>query len=299
MELNKKTLFELRKMKIEEVSKYYLELRKYKYEQGEKLKGIELRKKIHFILLQIIKLERILSNESLTIVSDERIKTNKTKVYACTHIGGNDVQRTFEAIKEHAYLFLGDPKEIYRDMTGKILFLNGAICLETANKTDRRIAKERGIELLNNGGNLLIYPEGAWNITQNLPVMKLYTGAADIARVTNSDIIPVAIEQDKKDFYVSIGKNIDTAEFKDIPLKELNEYLRDMMATEKWKTWESIGSANREEFTQEYRENFAQSIVDKCGYDFSLQDVYDTMYKDPNEASEEEVFSFQRKLIKN
>ena len=75
MELNKKTLFELRKMKIEEVSKYYLELRKYKYEQGEKLKGIELRKKIHFILLQIIKLERILSNESLTIVSDERIKT--------------------------------------------------------------------------------------------------------------------------------------------------------------------------------------------------------------------------------
>lgn len=150
-------------------------------------------------------MDRKVSKETVSVINDERMITDKPKIYACTHIGGNDIQRVFEVIKEHAYLFLGDPKGLYKDISGLLLFLNGVINMEIKDKTDRFIDKKRAIELLNKNGNLLIFPEGAWNITPNLLVMDLYKEAVLMARETGADIIPVAIEQYDNDFFVSIG----------------------------------------------------------------------------------------------
>ena len=272
--------------------------RKWKYEKSIPLKHIELRKKIHSLLVLIIKIDRLLSNEGLEVINDDRIESRNSKIYACTHIGGNDIQRTFEAIKEPAYLFLGDPKGVYTDVSGLLLKFNGMIPLETRDKTDRRIAKERSIELLKNGGNLLIYPEGAWNITQNLPVMKLYNGTSIMAQETGADVIPVAIEQYDNNFMVSIGKNIQMQDLYGISTKELTEILRDKMATEKYKIWENIGVEKRDNVANISLEEFQQSIVDKCGYGFTVQDVFDTLYHDKNVIEPEEVFSFRKRLFK-
>lgn len=57
------------------------------------------------------------------------------------------------------------------------------------------------------GGDLLIYPEGAWNITENQVVMPLYTGTAEMAIRTGAEIIPIAIEQGGKRYYANIGEN--------------------------------------------------------------------------------------------
>ena len=45
-EFEKKNLFELRKLTLEELKKYYVELRNYEYESSIPLKGIKLRQKI-------------------------------------------------------------------------------------------------------------------------------------------------------------------------------------------------------------------------------------------------------------
>lgn len=246
--MNKKSLLELRKLSIEELAKYYKEQRKEAIEEGIPLseKSIRIRNKIHQLLLKIVIIDRLFNHETVTILKDERVKNNHPKVFACTHIGGNDIQRTFEAIKGPAYLFLGDPQELYRNLEGLLLYLNGVICLETRDKIDRGIAKKRSIELLEKGGNLLIYPEGAWNISPNLPVMKLYKGAVNIAVKTKADLIPIAIEQVENHFYVSIGKNIITSDMENIDTNLLNQTLRDAMATEKWHIWERIGVYSRD-----------------------------------------------------
>ena len=295
MDFTKKNLFELRRLSIEELSKYYMEQRKWENENGIPLKNIELRNKIHGILLLIIKIDRLLAKENLEVINDDRVETKKAKIFACTHIGGNDVQRTFEAINDHAYLFLGDPKEIYRDAAGLLLSLNGMIALETNNKEDRRIAKDRSIELLNNGCNLLIYPEGAWNITQNLPVMKLYDGVSLMAKETGTDIVPLAIEQYGSNFFVSIGRNISMNKLNGIETKELTKLLRDEMAKEKWKIWESRGLDRRENVASIKVEEFQQEIVDRCGYGFSVQDVIDTMYHDKTVINLDGNFEYQKK----
>jgi len=294
----KKNFFQLKKMQLEAVEQYFVELRKYQFEQHIPLKNIEIRKRIHKLLWYIIKLERIISKEELKVIGDKRVESIAPKIYACTHIGGNDVQRTFEAIKEHAYLFLGDPKELYRDITGVILNLNGAICLETNNKEDRKIAYSRALELLRTGANLLIYPEGAWNITENLPVMGLYKGAVKMAAETGADIVPVAIEQYDNLFYVNIGENIKYNQATSHDLEYMNQLLRDKMATLKWEIWEYYGLCSRAFITEEFRRNFQQNIVDRCEYDFTIQDVYDTMYHDPNVTSPEEVFGLKKRINK-
>lgn len=296
--MNKKSLLELKKLSIEELAKYYKEQRKEAIEERIPLseKGIRIRNKVHQLLLQIVIIDRILNHETVTVLKDERIKNNHPKVFACTHIGGNDIQRTFEAIKDPAYLFLGDPQELYRNLEGLLLYLNGVICLETRDKIDRGIAKKRSIELLEKGGNLLIYPEGAWNISPNLPVMKLYKGAVNIAVKTKADLIPIAIEQVENHFYVSIGKNIITRDIKNIDSNLLNQTLRDAMATEKWNIWENIGVYPRKTVANQTLNSYQQSIVDKCCYNFTLKDVLETMYKAPNEISYDEVFAPIKKL---
>ncbi len=298
MKLNKKSLLELRKLSIEELAKYYKEQRKEAIEGKIPLseKSIRIRNKIHQLLLQIVIIDRLFSHETVTVLKDERVKNNHPKVFACTHIGGNDIQRTFEAIKDPAYLFLGDPQELYRNLEGLLLYLNGVICLETRDKIDRGIAKKRSIELLEKGGNLLIYPEGAWNISPNLPVMKLYKGAVNIAVKTKADLIPIAIEQIENHFYVSIGKNIMTSDMENIDTNLLNQTLRDAMATEKWHIWESVGVYSRDVVKDQTVDNYQQSIVKKCSYNFTLEDVLETMYKDPNEISYDEVFAPIKKL---
>ena len=305
-QFEKKSLLKRMKMTINELEKYYLELRKYEYDNQEPIKGIEIRKKIHNILLQLIKLDRKLSGETLTIISDKRTKTNRPIIYTCTHIGGNDVQRAFEAIKNHAYLFIGDLKGLYKDLTGLILYLNGAIMLQNDDlngmitkeqiKEDKKIAKKRAVELLENGGDLLIYPEGAWNITDNLLVMKIFKGAVSMAEETNAVIIPLAIEQYGKDFIVNIGENIDFSLKTDMTLEEKNQILRDTMAQLKYEIFESIDCAKRSEITID-SEQFAQDIISRCPYEFTKADVEATRYHDKIEVEPEKVFSFQKNLI--
>lgn len=305
-DFEKLSILKKMKMTIEELEIYFLELRKYEYDKGMTLKGIELRKKIHPLLLELIKLERMLNKETLTIVSDDRTKTNRPIIYACTHIGGNDVQRTFEAIEDHAYLFIADLKGMYKDIMGLILHLNGAVICQNDDvqgrltaqqlKEDRQIAKSRAIELLNNNGNLLIYPEGAWNITPNLLTMEIYKGTVDMAATTNAIIIPVAIEEYDKEFKVNIGSNIDFAQKQNMNINERNSYLRDALASLKYEIISSVPPIKRSDIPENYEEQFVQEIMAKCPYGFTVEDVEKTRYHNKNITTSEEVFGPQKKI---
>ena len=289
------------KMDLKDLEKYHLDLRKYKYENNIPMKNIKTRNFFHTPLVKVVMLDRLASKEKLVVLSDEREnrKGKNPKIFACSHIGGKDIERAFEAFKDPAYLLFGDPGEVYRNEVGLILFLNGGINVETRNKEDRKIAKARCLEVLNNGGNLLIYPEGAWNITDNLPVMKFYTGAVDMAIQTGAEIIPIGMEQYDDTYYVRIGKEISYKGHTLDEKRELTDELRDTIATLKWRIWESFPSVDRADINEEYREKFAQFIVDKCALGYTVQDVIDTRFHDKNVTEPEEVYAPVRKLTPN
>lgn len=290
---NKLSLFEKRKMAIEELVEYYAEYRIYCFEKGDKLKGIEIRKKIYPLVKLILKIDQILSSEKNVIIGDKHDhKAKGPKIFACTHIGGNDIQRTFQIIKVPAYLMLGDPGILYRMPIYQGLKMNGVIPLETKNKKDRKIAYSRAIELLNQNGNLLIYPEGAWNVTPNQVVMKIFTGTVRMAMETGADIIPIGVEQYDKNFYFNIGENYKISKNSSKTIDELNSELRDKLATLKWEIMESQSMLNRIEVPENYLQEFQSEIVERCnyGYGFSLEDAISESFHDKNICSEGEAF---------
>ena len=70
-EFKKLSLFEKRNMAIEELVKYYAEYRKYEFDLGKQLEGIELRKRIHFLIKLILEIDKTLSKEKIVIVGDK------------------------------------------------------------------------------------------------------------------------------------------------------------------------------------------------------------------------------------
>lgn len=293
--LKKLNLLQKRRMSIEKLVKYYAEYRIDCYNKNEQLKGIEIRKKIHFLINLILQIDEVLSGENNIIIGNEnRALKEEPKIFACTHIGGNDIQRTLQVIKEPAYLMLGDPGILYKKLIYQGLKLNGVIPLETKNKIDRKVAYNRSIELLNRGGNLLIYPEGAWNVSPNELVMKTFVGTVRMAKETGVQIVPIAVEQYEKNFYFNIGKNYGIAKDSNKTEKELNNDLRDKLVTLKWQILETQEMLERKDLPSDYINEFQSDIVEKCnyGYGFSLEDALSERFHDKNIISEAEVFSF-------
>ena len=202
--------------------------------------SLETRKRWHFLVLVIYKIKNRLGGFSYTLIRDDRKKTNRPIIFAITHVGKYDIEIVSEAIREHYFLLSGDYEHIQGIIDEPFLLLNGVIFFNETDKKDRKTVQNRMIELLREGGNLMYFPEGTWNITPNLPVLPCYWGIVAVAQQGNAIIIPVAVEQYEKRFDIIIGKNIDMKEFGNSPEEKSRAiiYLRDILATLKWEIWE-------------------------------------------------------------
>ena len=286
-------------MPQEKLNQYYRDKRKYEYENNVPFKGIKLRSKLHKLIQGIVKINNCLEGITYRILHDKRMPTDRPIIYACTHIGRYDPEVILAAVKKPCYLFFGDPNGIYKSILGFFVWLNGVLYLDTAYKEDRMIAKEMGIRLLNQGGSLGIFPEGAWNVTENEVVMKLYSGTAEMAIRSGADIIPIAIEQRGRTFCVNIGENIMCRNLSMDKSNELTDKLRDVLCTLKWEIWEQYGISARKNIPEGYAQTFIDRIMSESDMGYTLEDIIATRYKDKRNLSPKEVFAFADNLIPN
>lgn len=311
-EFEYKRLLELRKMSVQELSSYYRELRRYEYDTNKQLESSKIKQKIHFLTDLILKIDRVLSGRKLVIFDDKRANnTSKGKIYASSHVGRYDIESAMEAIGEQAYFVMGDPGETYRNFEGFFLDkMYGRICVDTGfdiceifkkhhrgeilspeeqtiydeYKKDRHICEDLCTRRIANGDNILIYPEGAWNVTPRI-TQPLFPGTARIAVNGNGVIVPVGILRDKKKYTVNIGKEIDVtgaceSDVKDIT-KELKENMSslvgEMVFSDKGMTTrESLGTPEQNEA------DFIKDIMSESENDYTLDAIKKSRYYDPD-----------------
>ena len=111
--------------------------------------------------------------------------------------------------------------------------------------------------MLAQGDNIMIFPEGTWNFSENEIVRDIAYGTADVAIQMGVDIIPIAVEQYDKRFVVNMGQAIcpqDCVGNKDI----LTSVLRDSLATLRWEIWEKQGIQHRLAVPKFYWHDFIQ-----------------------------------------
>lgn len=281
-------------MPLPELERYYRERRKELYEQNIKLKNIELRKRIYPLFHIFLKVDRLFRGQSIKVLGEHK-KFSGPVIFACTHIGQNDLENIYETIRHSCWWFLGDPKELYKEISGLLISLNGGIFLDTGNKTDRQIAYARSVELLQSNGSLMIFPEGARNGSENLPVMPLFVGTAKMAMETNTSIVPVAIEQYDKRFFIKFGEALQPQEYNS-PAK-LTQTLRDTLATLKWEIWEQEGLQSRNSIPTVYSKIFLDEFERRIYPYDTLESVERTRYHTKEELEQKDAFAHLDKLI--
>ena len=99
-------------------------------------------------------------------------------------------------------------------------------------KKSRNESAEKIISVLNKNGDVLIFPEGTWNFTPNLPVQRLNWGIINIAGHADVDIVPVAVDLIDKAYCVIIGESFKLSHYANVYDAVIG--LRDAMTALTW-----------------------------------------------------------------
>ncbi len=202
-----------------------------------------LKQLLHYLLVFLVMVERILRGQKIKIINKEQLHTIRRIqgpiIFASTHVGKYDIQVLTEVQwRFRWHLLSGDPYDLPGTVEGWWLKFNGVVYVDRDDKEYRNRAKQNMINLLNNAENIMLYPEGTWNFSQNQLVLPLFRGVVDVAVATHATIVPVGLEIDDRTntYYVMIGDPIAPA---GEPLVLLED-VRNRMATLKWKLFEYL-----------------------------------------------------------
>ena len=270
------------KRKREKFEKY----KKYKAKMIEynlPLKGITLKQFIRPLLRRILKIQRVLKGQTVEFLNGEIPKTERPIVFAVSHIGKYDFEIVNEFIKEHFHVIASDFMNMSGNINGLFMELNGVIFMDIDSKEDRENSRKMMLKVLEQGDNMMIFPEGTWNLSENEIIRDIHFGAADVALAKNAVIVPIAIEQYGKRFVINVGEmynpneNLCTHEDKDycelddkndierkikLDIKvEATQDLRDRLATLKFEIWENEGVDCRTSIPYDYWNKF---IKERC-----------------------------------
>lgn len=247
----------LTKYKTRTINKY----KRKKVQMIEKdlpFKGVTFRRNIRGFLRLILAIKSKLYGLTYEFVGMATLPQNEATIYAVTHIGKFDYEMLIEAYKVFAYAFAGDWELDFCTIDDYFLRLSGVLYVDTYDKSDRRNSMEAMKRALKQNIPVIIYPESMWNLTENLPVMKLYSGAVLAAKECNVPIVPIGMEQRGKHFYINVGEKL---EITDMSEQEALMQLRDMLATLRWEIWERFSVEKRQDIPANYYENFVKKRV--------------------------------------
>ena len=170
----------------------------------------------------------------IKLIRDDHTADGKPTVFAVTHVFYDDLAAVSCSLKRSAYILNGieGPNNTPTLAEYIALWLNGVILVNRSDKQSRAESLGFMVEVLNQGGDVFICPESAWNFSPNAMIRKLNWGALIAAEQTGANVVPVAVDIVDDCYCVIIGKNFDYAEYSD--LREATEGLRGEMATLAW-----------------------------------------------------------------
>jgi hypothetical protein len=266
--------------------------------QGGRVRHLALYRLAHRILIPILTISTKSAGQRLLILRDGRKRTHRPTIFCPTHIGGADIEMALEAVHVPCWLALGDPRELYKSVSGMMLQMNGLICLDVLEKRDRLCARAKMEALLKKGGNLLIFPEGAQNVSRNALLSPLYAGSVELAITCGAEIVPMGIERMGDTYFCVLGEPISYEGRSLAERYALTAALRDAMATLKWEIAEALPSFRREELSEKTYEDFINGILSmNTAYSLTVDYIVQTQFHPKNITEPAQAFAHLDNLI--
>ena len=187
-----------------------------------------------------------------TPIRIERRQKNKVKepvIYMANHCFKDDTLASIIAANRHAYFLMGSVPVFYNTLDGITAFFNGVVLVNRKNKASKQSSTRKCCEVLKNGADLLIFPEGVWNKTPNELILDLWPGIYRVAKETHARVVPIVhyiedetVRKKNNRIHTVVGEPIRIDEMDE---KEALVLLRDIMASVLWKLMEKYGQSTR------------------------------------------------------
>ena len=259
--------------------------------------GVKIRKAINPIFRRVASMT---SKYKVKVVNRAELPKGIPLIFAPTHGFKDDLLFSVATIGAHAYILFGSLPQFYNTFDGITAWLNGSIIVDRVDKQSRLAARDKMEYAIDLGANLMIFPEGVWNKTENLLLLPFFGGVYDVACKKGAFIVPVATHLEGNCVYSSIGEAFDISVY---DKKEGLAVLRDKMATLKWELMEKYSVTKRADLLgtispKEYWEQYIEFLISEV--DFYDREVENNAhFKDKNVTDYETAFAFMENLIPN
>lgn len=198
-------------------------------------------------------------------------------IFAVNHSNMHDIPYICELLSRHCYVLIA--KQPLRLIDRIAFIINGTVWVDRKDTVDKKRAVNKMINILCNGANLVMFPEGTWNLTFSKSVLPLYWGIIDIAKKSNKPIIPIVLEYTELQCYISFGNPIKVLH--DDNKTQRIEDVKESFATLKWQIWEkysNTGCNNTGEWEKEVNKRLNEYPKIDLDYETSVvRNEYDNV----------------------
>lgn len=291
-------------------------------------KGIKVRK----ILAPILRFGYGYTTDyKLKVDSREKLThSEKGKIFIVNHRQGDDMVLSAKVIAKSGYFVFGNKTLALESLSnGYGLWAYGMILLDRDNNKSRKSCYEKMKYVLEHGGNIIIFPEGYWNLadngqrdkrnvaddhnSENWLIQDFNIGAIRLAKETGCEIVPTVLHYDeigKKRCYAKRGKPIKVEKNDDIFEKKYQ--ILETMTTMYWdlmskyssycrKKLEEDGMTLKEQWEILKKQLLAFCDIDKVNYKLDLKNekLIGKAKVVNGVTTNEEAFSFLENLSPN
>lgn len=232
----------------------------------------------------------------IRVTTAPRLFPNKKIIFAVNHTNSFDSPIAAKAISQsygRRCVILAGKQNLW--LSDKFFFfLNGTIWVDRKSKQEMSAIKDVLLDNLENRQAIMWFPEGTWNLTDNLLMLPLKWGIIDVAAHARAQIVPVVLDYDRKTMTCAVcfGEPIAPDEHTD-KAKAIAD-LRDTMATLRWQQWEMRELLHRDEIDIKALEDDILIALDEyppLNWEYEKSIIFEPHH------SPKQVFSHLGKLI--
>ena len=228
---------EIRKLNDSEKLEYQLEALEYYGHLANQLKGFKEKENIHHMLMCIARLNpvKVYKLNEIKWPSD-----GKNCIFSANHSNANDFLTLGEVIKKHFFI-MADFTMINDPLVDMLNRLNGCIYLDRLSRTSGKNAIEQAIDGVNQGYNMVIFPESTWNLFDKKLMLPRKWGDIIVAQQTKRPIVPIGIVYNYNNCFVKFGEpfyvnqNVDIKQASDELGKIMEKLRKDIINSERFR----------------------------------------------------------------
>ena len=132
--------------------------------------GLWFRKKLHPILRPVL---RLASGCRIHVEYYPELEKDVPYIFASNHSFVDDIITNYAVVDRSAYTLIGTPDQVEHNPAMYAAWLCGMVFLDKISPQSRADSVEKMVRVLQGGSSVILYPEGAWNNTENLLMQPL------------------------------------------------------------------------------------------------------------------------------